>query len=212
MKKSIFACVPLKWIACENEYIFTGRPIKRSARKNTPPLFSLTHFRFSPLSLLSSISFSSLLSHLFLPSPHGPTPLLSSLPSPNGDSGGGVGDGAWWPPPRSTTHGGPLRRWRRGIRRAAANPRTDPTVVAVLTQIRQPATLPPRRIRLPSPPFLPSPPRSGGGEGRRRQCGRRRGRHLRRWGGMGAADPATGAASDGDGEDGSDHEEGDSGG
>nr|BAD03761.1 hypothetical protein [Oryza sativa Japonica Group] len=60
----------------------------------------------------------------------------------------------------------------------------------------------------PPLPFLPSPPKSGGGEGRRRRCGRRGGWRLRRW------DPvtATGAGSDGDGEDGSNHEKGDSGG
>lgn len=145
--------------------------LKGPHAKIPTPSFHLTHFKFSLISLLSSplsLSFSSLLSL------RAATPLLPTVA--RGDSGS---DGRRQ---RRAAASSTRRRWRCGIWRALANPRTDLAAAAVPAWIRQLATFPPRGIQLPSPP-LPSLTRSDGGEGRRRRCDRRgarirwRGRH-----------------------------------
>nr|BAD62186.1 hypothetical protein [Oryza sativa Japonica Group]BAD62425.1 hypothetical protein [Oryza sativa Japonica Group] len=156
--------------------IFSRADLLREPHIKIPiPSFPLSHFKSSPISFLSSLS-------LFLLTPlppHGVSHLLTPPSSPLlPTAAAGIGDGCarrQW-----QRGGGGCRRWRaaasstrrrprRGIQRAAANPRTDPAG----------SRPPPTRdlAPLPSPSF---PPRSGGGEGRWRRCGRR-GARIGRW-------------------------------
>lgn len=121
-----------------------------------------------------------------------PPPVTAAKPRTNPATAVGVGDGDG-----RRGHGGPLRWWRRGIQWVAAKPDMDPATAAILAWIRRPVALPLSGIRrvatslpttvcagplLPLPPaplpFLPSPPRSGRGEGRQLRCGRRGGWRL----------------------------------